>query len=320
MASKAFLSFSIFTVIQIILLSLLSRNYSVLAHSHAEKNSSPFKFIEHLKGCHKGDKIKGIHELKKYMEKFGYLNYDNYKNQSTHANDDDFDELLESAIKTYQLNYHLKSTGILDANTVAKMAIPRCGVADIVNGTTRMRSGKKRQQHYHHFRTVSHYSFFPGSPRWPASKFSLTYAFRPGTRSDAITPVARAFQTWAANTQFKFSKIVDFANADIKISFESGDHGDGNPFDGRGGPEGIIAHAFAPTNGRFHYDADEPWAVGAVQGAFDLETVALHEIGHLLGLHHSSVEGAIMYPSIAAGVTKGLHGDDIQGIRDLYNV
>ncbi|XP_006495379.2 metalloendoproteinase 3-MMP-like [Citrus sinensis] len=320
MASKAFLSFSIFAVIQIILLSLLSHNYSVLAHSHAEKKSSPFKFIEHLKGCHKGDKIKGIHELKMYMEKFGYLNYDNYKNQSKHANDDDFDELLESAIKTYQLNYHLKSTGILDANTVAKMAIPRCGVADIVNGTTQMRSGKKRQQHNHHFRTVSHYSFFRGSPRWPASKFSLTYAFRPGTRSDAITPVARAFQTWAANTQFKFSKIEDFANADIKISFESGDHGDGNPFDGRGGPEGIIAHAFAPTNGRFHYDADEPWAVGAVQGAFDLETVALHEIGHLLGLHHSSVEGAIMYPSIAAGVKKGLHGDDIQGIRDLYNV
>lgn len=98
-----------------------------------------------------------------------------------------------------------------------------------MNGTTRMRSGKKRQHHNHHnrFHTVSHYSFFRGSPRWPASKFSLTYAFLPGTRGDAINPVARAFQTWAPNTQFQFAESQDYRNADIKISFESGDHGAG---------------------------------------------------------------------------------------------
>lgn len=270
-----------------------------------------------MKGCHKGDKVKGIHKLKTYLEKFGYLKYGNSKNQRTHANDDEFDELLESAIKAYQLNFNLKSTGVLDANTVAKMRTPRCGVADIVNGTTWMRSGKKDSNHDHHFHTVAHYAFFRGRLRWPATKYSLTYALRPGTRADAVTPVAKAFQTWAANTQFKFSKIEDFQKADIKISFESGDHGDGAPFYGRGE---ALAHAFAPTDGRFHYDAAEPWAVGARPGAFDLETVALHEIGHLLGLGHSSVEGAIMFPSIRPGVTKGLDADDIQGIKVLYNV
>lgn len=99
--------------------------------------------------------------------------------------------------------------------------------------------------------------------------------------------------------------------------FFRGDHGDGHRFDG---PGGTLAHAFAPTNGRFHYDADERWADGMIRGAFDLETVAVHEIGHLLGLGHSSVEGAIMYPSISTGVRKSLHADDIQGIRALYNV
>ncbi|KAK9194712.1 hypothetical protein WN944_005419 [Citrus x changshan-huyou] len=46
----------------------------------------PHNFMKQMKGCHKGDEVKGIHELK----------YENSKgnNQSTHANDDDFDELL----------------------------------------------------------------------------------------------------------------------------------------------------------------------------------------------------------------------------------
>ena len=74
-----------------------------------------------------------------------------------------------------------------------------------------------------------------------------------------------------------------------------------------------------PLDGRFHYDADEQWSVGASPGAFDLEIVALHEIGHLLGLDHSLVEGAIMWPSIRSGVTQGLHRDDIDGLKALYN-
>lgn len=33
------------------------------------------------------------------MGKFGYLNYKNFENQITHANNDDFDEFLESTMK-----------------------------------------------------------------------------------------------------------------------------------------------------------------------------------------------------------------------------
>ena len=42
-------------------------------------------------------------------------------------------------------------------------------------------------------------------------------------------------------------------------------------------------------------------------------------IGHLLGLGHSEVEGAIMWPAIHSAVTQGLHRDDINGIKGLYN-
>ncbi|XP_042969157.1 metalloendoproteinase 3-MMP-like, partial [Carya illinoinensis] len=280
-----------------------------------DRKTSPFGFLKHLQGCHKGDKVKGVHDLKMYLEHFGY--YQQTKN-GTHAKDDDFDELLESAVRTYQLNYHLNATGILDAETVSKMMMPRCGVADIFNGTNPMQSNKKRHHHRHDsFHTVSHYSFFSDAPKWPASKYHLTYRFLRGTPAQAKSPIAQAFQTWAANTHFTFSQVRGFSKADITIGFARREHGDGNDFDG---PGGTIAHAFAPTNGRFHYDADEQFSVGAIPEAFDYETVALHEIGHLLGLHHSSVPGAIMESTISTGVTKGLHADDIAGIKALYNV
>ncbi|GLT71403.1 hypothetical protein SLA2020_434250 [Shorea laevis] len=316
MALKAFSPFSLTPLLLLLLLLPLLSHATNSPKSH-DKKSSPFEFLKHLQGCHKGDNIKGIQDLKKYLEQFGYLSYGHSKNH-THANDDDFDELLESAIKSYQLNYHLNASGTLDDKTVSKMMMPRCGVADIINGTNSMRAGKNRHHNRHgSLHTVSHYSFFDTNPKWPPSKYHLTYGFLDGTQTAAMNPVAQAFQTWASRTHFTFSRAQSVSSADIKIGFHSRNHGDGNPFDGAGG---TLAHAFAPTDGRFHYDADESWSVGASPNAFDLQTVALHEIGHLLGLGHSEVEGAIMYSGIPAGVTKGLHADDIQGIKALYNV
>ena len=42
-----------------------------------------------------------------------------------------------------------------------------------------------------------------------------------------------------------------------------------------------------------------------------------HELGHVLGLGHSSVQGALMYFSISTTEAR-LHQDDIDGIRHLY--
>ncbi|XP_038886872.1 metalloendoproteinase 2-MMP-like isoform X2 [Benincasa hispida] len=308
MALEELSFFTAFTLLILFLtfIPLISFSQPNSVHSHGEV-SSQFLLLNQLHGSHKGDKVKGIHQLKKYLRQFGYLNYaqiDHFENN----NHDEFDQLLESAIKTYQENYNLKVTGTLDVLTLAQMSKPRCGVADIIHGNTWMRASKKRNQLGHgigHFHTVSHYAFLGGNIRWPKSH--LTY--------EMASPISRAFATWAANSHFTFSQALDNQTADINIEFASGDHGDGNPFDGVGG---VIAHSFMPPDGRFHLDADESWAAGVFSGSFDLETVALHEIGHLLGLQHSSIEGAIMWPSIPKGASKGLHPDDIAGIKALY--
>ena len=48
----------------------------------------------------------------------------------------------------------------------------------------------------------------------------------------------------------------------------------------------------------------------------DLQTVATHEIGHFLGLDHSAVVRAVMFPSASSLVT--LSYDDVAGISALY--
>lgn len=211
MALKPFQLFSLTTFLVLILFSTIT-----LTHAKTQ-NSSPFDFINQLKGCHKGNNTKGIHQLKAYLTQFGYLN-------QTHANnDDDFDDALESAIRIYQENYHITPTRTLDAATISRMASPRCGVPDIINGVNYMMpprsdpdGGGSSSIH-----TVSHFSFFPENPRWPSSKTNLIYTFLPNfpAGAGAVAPVARAFQKWDSATHFSFARAQTNQNADLFVGF-----------------------------------------------------------------------------------------------------
>ncbi|CAA2984278.1 metalloendoproteinase 1-like [Olea europaea var. sylvestris] len=86
-----------------------------------------FSTLKNFLGSKKGDNIKGLYQVKKYLNNFGYLP------AIDHNKDDEFDDELEHAIMTYQLRYKLEVTGVLDSGTLSQMMAPRCGVPDIFN-------------------------------------------------------------------------------------------------------------------------------------------------------------------------------------------
>lgn len=155
-------------------------------------------------------------------------------------------------------------------------------------------------------------------------KADITYVFVNGTdklEGDVERDlVRRAFALWAAPTLLTFTEVTDSSTADIVVGWASGDHGDGDPFDG---PGDVLAHASFPNpydNSQvfLHFDDDERWVDSETQNV-DLLTVAAHEIGHTLGLAHSSDPNALMYPSYS-GPYRTLGDDDIAGVQALYGV
>lgn len=98
-----------------------------------------------------------------------------------------------------------------------------------------------------------------------------------------------------------------------------------------GSSGGVLAFTeyFLPpgfTGWRMRFYQGWTWADGPTTGIpgtqIDIQGVACHELGHALGLDHSSVAGATMQPAISGTGTsqRSISADDIAGVQSIYGV
>jgi hypothetical protein len=92
-------------------------------------------------------------------------------------------------------------------------------------------------------------------------------------------------------------------------------------------PSSAAAHADIPCDGdkpfqHVHFNDDQiNWGLlDYFPFTIDIETVALHEIGHLLGLDHSTVRDSVMWPDYPQTERRMLHADDVAALNALYGL
>ena len=90
---------------------------------------------------------------------------------------------------------------------------------------------------------------------------------------------------------------------------------------------GVLAYCETPiSNGwRIRMCESWTWADGpgtSTGGGMDIQGVFCHEYGHALGLGHSTVGSATMYPSISGNgsAERSIAADDIAGVQFIYGV
>lgn len=212
---------------------------------------------------------------------------------------------IVNAIVKFQDFFGLPQTGQLCAKTVRAMELYRCGYPDHV------------QPHHENYMAIKAWADTQ-LPHW--KKNGISYCVQDyvsglsQSAQDAI--IDQAFQQWMDVCGVQLHRGKSGEGCDIIVSTGQGQRSN---FDG---PGGVLAWAYMPDGSDqqllMRFDLDETWIADPNQRGICMLNVACHEFGHLLGLDHSRVQGALMAPYYNVSVAKPQQSDDIPRVVARY--
>ncbi len=163
-----------------------------------------------------------------------------------------------------------------------------------------------------------------GNPTQGSSGGTVTYAFvtsaqfgyaenfTGGLDASYQSVVQVAFQTWANYADIEFVPTSEVASADIVLGWAS--------IDGVSSTVGLAYREWSGntyTYGEVYFDTAETWSYYGGGATVNFLAVAIHEIGHVLGLDHNNSPGSIMNPRVGSA---DLSAFDIANITSIYGV
>lgn len=134
--------------------------------------------------------------------------------------------------------------------------------------------------------------------------------------------IIKAAETWAQVANINFDIRTDSGANTGAGNYQQGDPQFGDiRIGGFNFGNSYLAAAFLPPSvNNYSLAGDINFNTGAgynINTTYDLYSVALHEIGHALGLSHSTQSSAVLYATYN-GVKAGATSDDVAGMQAIY--